>query len=468
MPGTARPWPTVAARLAFAILCSFECLLASACTRTPESSPSAAPATATVARPDILLVTIDTLRADHLGSYGYHLPTSPFIDSLAADGVRFERAYSTSSWTVPAVVSMLTSTYPSRHGMGERTVASQGQWQVTPPDLPSLPEALGAAGYRTYGFTANFGLPAERGFSRGFDRYRCIGAVDVEAIKGELERWLPDLQTGSPWFFWLHLFDAHAPYLGREPWLSELYPETGSDAPRRSSISAAMVGSSERTAETIDRARQFYDSEIRHLDHYLKLLFERIPRSQDALVLFTADHGEEFLDHDDVLHGHNLYNETIRIPFVIRFPDRRFAGRTVSEPVSLVDVLPTLLTVAGAPIPAEAAGVDLVATVLDSRAAAQRAVFAELESGQRQQAATNGQWKYMLNDDPEHTPLLFDLDNDPGESNDLLGSRPELELSFRRLLAAHGRARPASPTSFSETEITEEQAEALRTLGYIQ
>ena len=466
MPGTARPWPTVAARLAFAILCSFGCLLASACTRTPDSSPRAAPAT--VARPDILLVTIDTLRADHLGSYGYHLPTSPFIDRLAAGGVRFERAYSTSSWTVPAVVSMLTSTYPSRHGMGQRTVASHGQWHVTPAGLPSLPEALSAAGYRTYGFTANFGLPAERGFSRGFDRYRCIGAVDVEAIEDELERWLPDLQAGSPWFFWLHLFDAHAPYTGREPWLSTLYPETAASALERGTISAAMVEPNERTAATVDRAQQFYDSEIRRLDHYLERLFERIPRSDDALVLLTADHGEEFLDHGDVLHGRNLYNETLRIPFIVRFPDRRFAGRIVSKPVSLIDVLPTLLTVAGAPVPAEAAGADLVATILESRTPAPRSIFAELESGRRQRAVTDGRWKYVITDHQESAPLLFDLDHDPGESNDLLGSRPELELSFRHLLAAYERARPTAPAELTETEITSDQAEALRTLGYIQ
>jgi len=452
-----------ASHLAVILLGAFPGVLLTGCVEQPVTD-----SVGESSRPDIFLITVDTLRADRLSSYGYGLPTSPFIDSLAAEGVRFERAYSTSSWTLPSVVSMLTSTYPRRHGMGERDEAGEGQWHVLPSDLPSLPESLKAAGYRTFGFSANFALPAERGFSRGFDRYRCVGAVDTDGIHAELVRWIPDLEADGPWFFWLHLFDPHAPYTAREPWLSELYPTaTGTDA-ASAEVAAALMSLPDRTPEVMDRATRFYDSEVRHLDNYLRELFALVPRTRDALVVLAADHGEEFLDHGDVLHGRNLYDETARVPFIVRFPDRKFAGRVVAEPASLVDVLPTLLGAAGVSTPAGVVGVDLAQRLGDGSTAKPRWVFAELEKAGRQRAVSDGRWKFIAIDEEGMSPQLFDLVEDPGERTNVAASRPELEAQFRRQLAEYARDHAAPAAPLSETEITDEQAEALKTLGYIQ
>jgi hypothetical protein len=151
---------TVVGRL-FAVL--VVAWLASGCTPTRSTIRSHA---AAGERPDILLISIDTLRADYVSAYGHEPATTPFVDGIAEEGVRFSRAYSTSSWTVPSLVSMLTSSYPSRHGMGQSAGRASKTWSVIPDDLPSLAASLERHGYRTYGLTANFSLPVERGFGK--------------------------------------------------------------------------------------------------------------------------------------------------------------------------------------------------------------------------------------------------------------------------------------------------------------
>ncbi len=419
-------------------------------------------------RPDVFLISIDTLRADRVSAYGHSRKTTPFIDGLAAEGARFERAYSTTSWTAPALVSMLTSSYPTRHGVGQAPEGKRGRWEVIPEDLPNLAELFRDHGYRTFGLTANFGLPPERGFGRGFDEYRCVGAVDLEVVRQAAEPWLARLHEGGPWLFWLHLFDPHAPYLARERWLDSVEPlprprfEALDDLPANDL--QAMAGSLD--AERLDYLRALYDSEIRAVDEYLREIFTVVPRARDALVVFVADHGEEFLEHGGVLHGRTLFEEVIRVPLIVRFPDRRLAGTVREAPVSIVDILPTLTEAAGIPTPAGIAGVSLFGPEARHDPGS-RPLVAELIRGAGLRAWIDGRWKYVADSENPQNDALFDLESDPGELRDLAAEEPARGSRYREALVAFVRQGEGRPP-LAETEMTPDQTEALRSLGYVR
>jgi arylsulfatase A-like enzyme len=416
-------------------------------------------------RPNILLIMIDTVRADSLSCYGYPRPTTPFLDALAAEGVRFDSAYAPSSWTVPSVASTLTSTYVNQHGLGKRfrgldTVSS---WAVIPGDVPNLAQLMSAAGYRTFGLVANMSLTAERGFDRGFERYDCIGSVDVDVVGKALESWLPEIAGAEePWFFWLFLFDPHGPYDGREPWLDEFDPEwrraerMNGLPPTEFSLTAGKL-----KPDDIAVAKACYDTEIRAADDLIREVFEGLPGADDAFVLVTADHGEEFLEHGGTLHGRSLYDEQIRVPFIVRMPDRRSAGTVVDEPVSLVDVLPTILGAAGIEPPPGAVGLDLLGPD-GARVPEGRAIYAELRSFR---AVIGARWKLLADVHRADQDKLFDLESDPGEQRNLAAKEAGRAAASRALLARYEEAgRQAPPEAI---EIDRQTLEKLRGLGYI-
>lgn len=431
-------------------------------------SPVPQPA-ADARRPDVFLISIDTLRADRVSAYGHERRTTPFIDSLAAEGVRFERAYSTTSWTAPALVSMLTSSYPTRHGVGQGVGADgkRGKWEVIPEDLPSLPELFRDHGYRTFGLTANFGLPEERGFGRGFDEYRCVGAVDLEEVRQAAEPWLARLHEGAPWLFWLHLFDPHAPYLARARWLDSVEPLPQRRFEALDGLPASDLPplASTLDAERLDYLQALYDSEIRAIDEYIREIFLAVPRAREALVVFVSDHGEEFLEHGGLLHGKTLFEEVIRVPLIVRFPDRRFAGTVHEGPVSIVDILPTLTEAAGIPTPPGIAGANLFGP--SAHDPGPRPLVAELIRGAHLRAWIDGKWKYIADSENPANDALFDLESDPGELRDLAAEEPARGGRYREALVAFVRKGEAR-LPLAETEMTPEQAEALRSLGYLR
>lgn len=435
-------------------------LLAIAARPGCESRPPAGP-------PDILLISVDTLRADHLSSSGYARPTSPFLDGLAAEGIRFEHAYATSSWTTPSVVSMLTSAYPSRHRMGGRFSGVPRVWSRIPEALPTLAESLRSLGYRTYGLAANVNLAAERGFDRGFDRYRCLGTADLDVVGRALGPWLEEIGRGEgPWFFWLHMLDPHGPYNGRRPWIESFEPELEEHSWLDGMPSERIVRFAERFNERqMDAVRALYDSEIRATDEFLRDLFERLPGADDAFVLFTSDHGEEFLEHGGMLHGRTLFDESVRIPLIVRLPDRRFAGAVSSGVVSLVDVVPTILAAAGAGPRDDAAGIDLVGDE-GPAVPADRVVVTELLRGDPERAVREGRWKLIAGSSRPELARLYDLEEDPGEQTDVAGRFPDRVARLHEILADFERThRPVELPA--PTELTPEQIEALRALGYV-
>lgn len=291
-------------------------------------------------RPDLVLVTIDTLRRDHVSAYGYERETTPFIDGLAKRGVVFEDAWSTSSWTLPAVASMVSGTWPVEHGLHR---AQRFEQEVLDPGLPNLAERLRSLGYRTAAVVANGHLDGRFGFDRGFDRYVSAGFSNSERVGPALLEVAEGLQEGPPFFLWVHLFDPHGSYLRREAF-DTFAPGAGRRVPQEKDLWDALETGGVPVG-MLEEVVAAYDSEIRHDDALLERVFEVLPRASDAFVVVTGDHGERFGEGGGFGHGRTLVEAVTRIPMVVVAPEGT-PGRREGV-VSLVDVFPTLLAAAG-------------------------------------------------------------------------------------------------------------------------
>ena len=312
-------------------------------------------------QPDVIVVLVDTLRADRLGAHDGRPSLTPFLDRLATTGVVFSNAYSTSSWTSPAVASLFTSRYPSQHHV------TQYDSRLADDEV-TLAERLAVAGWRNLGFIANFRLSEEGGFGQGFISW----FPHVEGTRGKVRAkritkatlahydafFAPTRLTrlarrARPMFLYLHFMEPHAPYLPAEHLrrrIAGLPPPGVSDAEANTKLLAPMRWG-ELTDDEVRRLSQLYDAEVASLDQGLQRLFGEL-RSRGlldhAIVVITADHGEEFREHDGLVHGTALFEESVRVPLVMTGPGLP-AGRVVTDAVSLVDVAPTLLDLAGLP-----------------------------------------------------------------------------------------------------------------------
>ena len=276
--------------------------------------------------PGMVLVSLDTLRAKSMSVYGYEAhETTPWLSRFAAGATRFAHAYTTFSNTYGAHISMLTGTYPARHGV-------RGGPQRLDRDIPTLAEQLRAAGYDTAAFTEDALIDGRRGFERGFGHYWeneeiQVGTGDAPGTFGRALTWLA-AHRDRPFFLFVHTYAVHAPYLPSPPYDS-------------------AFGDAEQVPTPADQLA--YEREIRQLDDDLARLVAGIDAlvSPDHLVLvITADHGEEFWEHGGCFHTH-LYDEVLHVPLLFRGPGQVTAGRTLDEQVSLVDIAPTLLDLAG-------------------------------------------------------------------------------------------------------------------------
>lgn len=323
-------------------------------------------------RPDVLLVTVDTLRADYVHSYGFGPETTPHVDALAARGVLFESAIAASTATVPSHASIMTSRYVREHSVGAWNGATRLE------GAPTLAEAFREAGYDTAAFVSNVVLKARSGLDAGFDVYDDELPV-AEANRGlyfervarqtvsRANAWLAR-RGEAPFFLWVHLQDPHGPYTPPEPW-ADLVPEV----PMRTGIELPVMRTNRgrgglpayQALDGVHRAARYaglYAGEIAFADHWLGVLFDEARRAADRrglVVVFTADHGES-LDEDGFFfqHGHATTPEQAHVPLVIAAPG--LAPRRVSGVVSHVDLAPTVLELAGlAPLPRES-GISLV------------------------------------------------------------------------------------------------------------
>jgi arylsulfatase A-like enzyme len=442
-----------------------------------DAAPLVRPALAPGARPNVVVYVIDTLRADHVGCYGYARPTTPRIDEFARSAIRFAAATAESSWTLPTVASILTGLRPERHGAVDPDHAVR-------PDVPTLASLLAARGWSTAAFVTNYLGGDVFGLKRGFAAYRFYperGArrravyLRSDAVFRRVARWLARTPP-APFLLYVHVTDPHFPYVPPVRAARAVLPMPPS--------AGAMDALTERLRELhnghdrwgarpapaapadVALGRDLYDGEIRFADEYFGRLLDLLRARRvldDSVIVLTSDHGEEFLEHGGVGHGQTLHREVLHVPMLLRLPGGAGGGVRVDRPVRQTDVLPTLLDVAGVPPPP---GLDGISWLASQPSAARAEAPAMLILGRfEQQAVTAGRWKAIRDfaRPAGDRVALFDTVADPAELRDLAATSP--------LLLGYARARLrelAVPAPPGPRLPADDRVERLRALGYVE
>lgn len=423
-------------------------------------------------RPNVLLVVIDTLRADHVGASGYGLPTTPELDALTERGTYFEQAIASSSWTRPSMAALLTGHHPESVGLTCHNFRiPEADCDVLPRSAITLAEHLGPAGWETAGVVANINVDPVFGFHQGFDRYVSIAEL-LAGSEGEdwrqndtwLDRttrrttdealaWLDEREGREPFFLYLHYLDPHAPH---DP------PQEHAQA-----FSSADYDADADTAALLAR----YDAEIQYVDRQLARVLERLEDEgelEHTIIIVTSDHGEEFGDHGGREHGWTLYEEQLRVPLTIAIPELESPPR-IEEQVCLIDVVPTICEVLELRPPADLPGRSLLPLLRGARQAVPSAL-----SGWGYKPLTSFRappWKLIHNDATGDTQL-FHLEDDPGEKVDVSEQHPDIVAVLRVQLEQTRRKavdlRASFPPDSATPELSESQRDALGAIGYTE
>lgn len=427
------------------------------------------------ARPSVVLITVDSLRADHLGVYGYERQTSPAIDALASRGVVFDRAFTVDTLSGPSHASIFTSSYPSAHG-----VVYNGH--ELPQERTTLAELFRESGYRTAAFVSDWLLGKRMRFDQGFDSFtlsqvashtRGARPLAAEGRSYQLARNWVRQQADTPFFLWLHCQQPHFSYDPPAPWDAAFVGEIPADYRyRHFETMRDALDAGSLTAEDRRRVEALYDGEIAFTDHLLRPLFEELERHPRPLwIVFTSDHGELFFEGRPPRVGHgggHYYDAAMRVPLIVVPPPgqprpvARFAGL-----VSSIDILPTLAEIAALRRPASVEGRSLLAAVEGRSTTGHERVHAMyVKKPQRPTLALRSErWKLIRRDDGA-THELYDLSVDPFETVDLSATEPdrlsELSRELERWAAARmAQAQPSTP------ELSEEIRALLEQGGYL-
>lgn len=452
---------------------------------------------ASASQVNIVIFLIDTLRADRLGVYGYQRPTSPRIDALAGEAVVFEQAYAPAPWTLPTVVSLMTSRFPVEH----RTLNDQ---HVLNDALEPLAQRLKRLGYTTLGLYANAYAGADYGLERGFDALKFSlrnGDRHVAALLDE--------HPGRPFFLYVHNTEPHTPHAFAPP-----HTDGFRDVPeqRRLEIQTHYVKYRRQTRVDFHKGRprgttdntraqqrelaaltamkedysELYDAAVRLADTLLGSVVDLLKERglwDDTLFIVLSDHGEEMNEHGGWLHDQSVYEELMHVPLVMHLPRGQHAGRRVPTVVSLVDVLPTIFDCLGAPQLAQDARGRSLLPLLDGQSPPDADDFCvpgmrlnrkkyykpwKESRGDINIVVRRGPWKGIWNVEPQ-TLELYHLESDPGEQQDVSAANPELALAMRKfaqLWYEECESRALKPQR-QKKPLDERTLENLRSLGYI-
>jgi arylsulfatase A-like enzyme len=464
-------------------------------------------------RPEIiLLISVDTLRADHLGLYGHHRPTSPVLDAFAAEGTVFEDANSPSPWTLPAHASMLTGLFPKKHRVLTFDTA-------LPAEIPTLAGILAGAGYHTAAVVNSAWLKKERyGITRDFERYLFVDDTQERRapnswVTDQAMTWLRE-PGARPLFLFVHYYDVHSDYTSLPeyerlfvgPYSGEA-DGTGWQLARASfeddylemchrnyDPKKCRIGNEEKYL-AVDRSvgkiffdeddlrhiEELYDAGIRQLDNELGRFFSLLA-SEDfldkALVVITSDHGEEFMDHGRMDHFLTMYQEVLRVPLILHGPGVP-KGLRIEDPVSLVDLAPTLLALAGVESDEPSDGVDLSPLLTGSSppTLANRPLYGEASGGLTYDIMMEGIFPVyrslrrdnykLIHDSKSQSFALYDLHADPGEERDISSLEPALKAKLISEMQQRYGDFSAEPAPENRVELDREELERLRALGYV-
>ena len=412
--------------------------------------------------PNVLLISIDTVRADVLGCYGNERESSPVIDALAERGVRFADCSSTAPWTLPAHASLFTGTYPRTHGV-------KSHERRLDPALPTLATRLQEAGYETRAIVNTYHLGEPRyGLQEGFRSAHYVPELEPDSrtvancgreVNARAFEALAEIRR--PFFLFLHYFDAHSAYRAGSPY-DEMFVEPYEGPLNATTRQLARFRQRGRALSEADARflRQRYEAEVRRLDDLLEQLLARLEElglARNTLVVLTSDHGEEFGERGGSMHGRTQYQEVLHVPWIVAGPGVA-AGRVVEEPVSLVDVAPTILGYLGLEEVESHEGLDLAASLRGGSApAGDRILFSEADHENWidrrvhhdvTAMARAGDWKLCHNAVLGRFEL-YDLGSDPGEEEDRYGLASErarrLEEQLRRFIAREDGGIPIPP-----------------------
>lgn len=413
----------------------------------------------------VLVVVVDSLHAEHVSAHGYERPTTPFFDRFAAEGVRFENASSQSSWTLPSTASLFTGLDQESHGV--RTFDDR-----LATSTPSIAESFRAAGYRTAAIVQTPVLSSRHGLGRGFDRYRVLDH-SLESARRALElareEWLRDGR--QPVFLYLHLAPPHMPYQPPAPFAGRYLPLDASAI--RGTIEECRRAHRARLAPDHQDVRALaarYDEHVSFADQLAGSLLADLraaPRTSRALIVWTSDHGEAFLQHGSQGHNATVFEEMIHVPLALGAPDGTLAPRVIAEPVSTLDLAPTLLEACGLPpLGAELDGASMWSALTAREPLQERWLFASSrykdDASQLHVSARRGRFKLVSQDGQR---ALYDLEDDPGETRDVSTQHVETALELGRAMQRwldDTRSAERAPPPSDSREATRRLAE----LGY--
>jgi arylsulfatase A-like enzyme/Tfp pilus assembly protein PilF len=386
----------------------------------------------------VIVISVDTLRADHLPAYGYKGVATPAIDALREEGILYERAYAVTPLTLPSHTTLLTGVLPAAHGVRDNVGYKLDPAKVEKGEVPYLPEILKKAGYATGGAISAYVLQGKTGLSTSFDFYEDAVEFRTDTGLGGLQRaggetlnlsrdWLRSVKD-KPFFFFFHIYEPHTPY--SPPAEFDIYPHK-------------------------------YDGDIAAADKIVGDLIQELKDQgiyDEALVVLLSDHGEGLGDHGEEEHGVFLYNEAIHVPLIVKLPDGQRAGSTVARPVELADVAPTVLSLMGLDVPKAMPGLSLLADNAPARRIYSETFYPRLHFGWSELfSLIDENHHYIEGPDPE----LYDRAKDPGERTNVLRQERRAYASLRGELGGFDKSL-AAPSA-----VDEETRQAMASLGYI-
>lgn len=409
------------------------------------------------AAPNIVLIVLDTLRADHLPFYGYQINTAPFLSGIVSRSILFENAFAASSWTAPSTASIFTALYPFQHGVTTGYTASKFlkiKLNRIPAKIETITEVLREKGYKTYGVADNINICKKIGFTQGFDRFKRFSYEEEWKMNRQIKEWSQEIKAQKKYFLYIHYNDCHTPLHKRSPWYQE-------------------------KEDHLDDLISQYDSEIGYVDAKIKEMFELFGWDKNTLLIVTADHGEEHKERGRWDHGKTLYSEVIRIPFFIYFPGHERIHKRIKVNVSNIDILPTIRDYLGIKSRDSDAGVTLMPLIKGKKNSPDnRYIFSHLLKHSRKRdgkkafhrATIFKEWKsiYLDKFQESYKKELYNLLKDPGEKNNIFRENRNLAgRLFIEFITFERRCKKFEQET-EEVKLDKKKMEELKSLGYVK
>lgn len=408
--------------------------------------------------PNVVLIVLDTLRADHLPCYGYKHNTAPFLSQIASQGVVFENALSASSWTAPSTASILTSLYPFQHGVTTGYLASKFfriKINRIPAKAKTLTEVLKETGYKTYGISDNINICRKLGFTQGFDRFKRFSYEEDWKMNSQLKEWSEEIKAQEKYFLYIHYNDCHTPLHKRAPYYRE------------------------KEDPLTDLIAQ-YDSEISYVDAKIKEMYEFFGWDKNTLLIVTADHGEEMKERGRWGHGNSLYTEVIHIPFIIYFPKNDRVHKKINTYVSNIDILPTVrafLRIKSSPVES---GVNLMPLIRgkNEKDLNERYIFSHILKHSKKRdgkksfyrATIFKHWKSIYRDrfQEKMEKEFYNLKDDPGEKRNIFWENKTLaNRLFIKFIGFEKKCKKYTQET-ADVKLDKKKMEELKSLGYVK